>query len=233
VLALCASAPCSARSSSQPWWSDASNAADEPASLIRSLHELRSFTRHVARSAEQLSTPNAEVLAQIIAGLVTIDHKVFHYIDALSAPEDPEPEPKSGLVLPLLTTADCAPRVGLAPLPDQLNPAAARSLDCFEAHGGMHCAQRIFTVWSRRHVPACIRCLLGLDDAVDNSDTKFFGLVGQARAPREDEPKGLVVQAQCCLALCAFANNASEDALMWRRSPRKVDHFVHPRAPPW
>ena len=83
-------------------------------------------------------------------------------------------------------------------------------------------------------MPACIRRLLGLDEAVDNNDNKAVGeLVGQARAPRADEPKGLVVQAQCCLALCAFANNASEDALtrMWRRNPREVDHFVHPRAP--
>jgi hypothetical protein len=213
---------------------DASNGADEPASLIRSLHELRSFTRRVARSAEQLSTPNAEVLAQIIDGLVKIDHKVCHYIDTLSAPEDPEPKPKSGMVRPLLTAADRAPRVGLAPLHDQLNHASARSLDCLEAHGGMHCAQRMFTAWSRRQVPACIRRLLGLDEAVDNNDNKAVGeLVGRARAPRADEPKGLVVQAQCCLALRAFANNASEDALtrMWRRNPREVDHFVHPRAP--
>ncbi len=84
----------------------------------------------------------------------------------------------------------------------------------------VRCAQRMLTARNRRHIPACIRRLFGLDDAVD--DKAFEELVAQARAPRADAPKGLIVQAR----RCAFAIAASEDALMLRsrRSPRMVDH---------
>ena len=112
------------------------------------------------------------------------------------------------MLLPFST----AHRSWLTPLPFQLSPSAARSLDFREAHGGMHCAQRIFTARNRRHVPACIRRLFGLDDAVDNM--AFEELVGKAHAPRADAPKGLIVQAQRSVAVCVFAIAVSEDALM-------------------
>ena len=65
----------------------------------------------------------------------------------------------------------------------------------------------MLTARNRRHIPACIRRLFGLDDAVDN---KAFGeLVAKARAPRADPPKGFVVQARCC----AIAIAVLEDAL--------------------
>ena len=85
----------------------------------------------------------------------------------------------------------------------------------------MRCAQRMFTARNRRHIPACIRRLFGLDDAID--DKAFGELVAQARAPRADAPKGFVVQAR----RCAIAVAVSEDALMlWsRRSPRTADHY--------
>ena len=89
----------------------------------------------------------------------------------------------------------------------------------------MRFAQRMFTARNRRHISACIRRLFGLDDAVDN---KAFGeLVAQARAPRADAPKGLIVQAQRCVALRLFAIAVSDDALMLRsrRSPRTVNHY--------
>jgi hypothetical protein len=76
----------------------------------------------------------------------------------------------------------------------------------------MRCAQRIFTARNRRHVPECIRRLFGLDDAVDNK--AFEELVAQARAPRADVPKGLIVQAQRSVAVCVFAVAVSVDALM-------------------
>jgi hypothetical protein len=76
----------------------------------------------------------------------------------------------------------------------------------------MHCVQRIFTARNRRHVPAGIRRLFSLDDAVDKKALEE--LVGQARAPRADAPKGLIVQAQRCVALRVFAIGVSEDALM-------------------
>ena len=121
----------------------------------------------------------------------------------------------------LLPFATHARRAWLTPLPYQPSPLAARSVDCREAHGGMRCEQRMLTARNRRHIPACIRRLFGLDDAVD--DKAFGELVAQARAPRADAPKGLIVQAR----RCAIAIAASEDALMLRsrRSPRTVDHY--------
>jgi hypothetical protein len=103
---------------------DAPTGGHEPASLVGSLHELRTFTRRVARSAEPLSTPDAEVLAKIIAGLLKMEHKVLHYIETLSAPEDPEPEPKPDMTQVLRSAAaPCdsrAPRMADAtPLPAQ------------------------------------------------------------------------------------------------------------------
>ncbi len=79
----------------------------------------------------------------------------------------------------------------------------------------------MFTARNRRHIPACIRRLFGLDDAVD--DKAFGELVAQARAPRADAPKGLIAQAR----RCAIAIAVSEDALMLRsrRSPRTADHY--------
>ncbi len=77
---------------------DAPNGDGEPASLIHSLHELRTYTRRVARSADPLSTPDAEVLAKIIAGLLKMDHKVLRYIEMLSTPEKPDPEPKPDMM---------------------------------------------------------------------------------------------------------------------------------------
>jgi hypothetical protein len=112
---------------------DAPTGADEPASLVRSLHELRTFTRRVARSAEPLSTPDAEVLAKIIAGLLKMEHKMLHYIETLSAPEDPEPEPKPDMTQVLRSAAaPCdsrAPRMADAtPLPAQPFGRALRRL---------------------------------------------------------------------------------------------------------
>ncbi len=91
---------------------DAPNRADEPASLVRSLHELRTFTRRVARSAEPLSKPDAENLVKIIAGLLKMEHKVLHYIETLSTPEDPEdPGPKPDMTQVLRSaTAYCDSR---------------------------------------------------------------------------------------------------------------------------
>jgi hypothetical protein len=66
----------------------------------------------------------------------------------------------------------------------------------------MRCAQRTLTARNRRHIPACIRRLFGLDDAVDGK--AFEELVAQARAPRADAPKGLIVQARRCVALRLF-----------------------------
>ena len=85
----------------------------------------------------------------------------------------------------------------------------------------MRCAQRMLTARNRRHIPACIRRLFGLDDAVD--DKAFEELVAQARAPRADAPKGLIVQAR----RCAIAIAVSDDALRLRshRSPRTFDHY--------
>ncbi len=84
---------------------DAPNGAGEQASsLLHSLHELRTFTRRVARSAEPLSTPDAKNLVKIIAGLLKMEHKVLHYIETLSALEDPEdPEPKPDMTQVLLS----------------------------------------------------------------------------------------------------------------------------------
>ncbi len=110
----------------------------------------------------------------------------------------------------LLPFATLARREWLTPLCYQLRPRAARLSDCREAHGGMHCAQRMLTARNRRHIPACIRRLFGLDDAVDNK--AFEELVAQARSPRADAPKGLIVQAQRCVALRLFAIAVSEDA---------------------
>jgi hypothetical protein len=112
---------------------DAPTGADEPASLVRSLHELRTFTRRVARSAEPLSPPDAEVLAKIIAGLLKMEHKVLHYIETLSAPEDPEPEPKPDMTQVLRSAAALcdsrAPRMAHAtPLPAQPFGRALRRL---------------------------------------------------------------------------------------------------------
>ena len=89
----------------------------------------------------------------------------------------------------------------------------------------VRCAQRMLTARNRRHIPACIRRLFGLDDAVD--DKAFGELVAQARAPRADAPKGLIVQAQRCVALRLFAIAVSDDALMLRsrRNPRTADHY--------
>ena len=109
-----------------------------------------------------------------------------------------------------LTFATHARRAWPTPLPYPPSPLATLSVDCREAHGGMRCAQRIFTARNRRHIPACIRRLFGLDDAVD--DNAFGELVAQARAPRADAPKGLIVQAR----RCAIAIAVSEDALrLW------------------
>ena len=113
---------------------------------------------------------------------------------------------------PFDSRAESRPRMGL---PFQLSPLAARSLDCRAAHGDTQCVQRMFTARNRRHVPECIRRLIGLDDAVDN---KAFGeLISQARTPRADAPKGSIAQAQPCDPLCVFAiavAAVSEDALM-------------------
>ena len=90
---------------------DAPTGADEPASLVRSLQELRTFTRRVGCSAEPLSAPDAEVLAKIIAGLLKMDHKVLYYIETLSAPEDPDPGPKPDMTQVLRSaTAYCDSR---------------------------------------------------------------------------------------------------------------------------
>jgi hypothetical protein len=88
------------------------------------------------------------------------------------------------VLLPFSTHAPTARRAWLTPLRYQPSPFATRSVHCREAHCSMRCAQRMFTARNRRHIPACIRRLFGLDDAVD--DKAFGELVAQARAPRAD-----------------------------------------------
>jgi hypothetical protein len=102
----------------------APNGADEPAFLIRSLHELRTLTRRVARSAEPLSMPDAEVLAKLIAGLMKMEHKVLHYIETLSAPEEPEPEPQPDMIEVVLCAAALFDR---APLMADASPLTPQS----------------------------------------------------------------------------------------------------------
>ena len=79
------------------------NGDDGLTALGDGLHELQAHILRVARSAELQSTPakaKTEALAKFVAGLMKMEHKISHYMDMLSAQEEPEPAPTTPDVIP-------------------------------------------------------------------------------------------------------------------------------------
>ena len=70
----------------------------------------------------------------------------------------------------------------------------------------VHCAQRMFNARNRRHLPECIRRLLGLDNAVDKKG--FKEIVQQARKPKSDTPKAQLILARAPWLYAALPHSA-------------------------
>ena len=81
---------------------DATNGEDGVAALVLGLHQLRAHALRVARSAEVLSVPakaQADALANVVAGIAKMDHKLAQFSDdLLSAPVEPEPEAEPPMI---------------------------------------------------------------------------------------------------------------------------------------